>query len=398
MRIGVDIRSLMDPIRTGVGEYTHELLNALFKIDKNNQYFLFYNSFKIRNTKGYENTKYEKMSDCVRLWNQENVHYAGTRYPNKLFNASQVLFKWPKLDKIVCGKRRGERGKRLIDIWFSPNLNFASVSSKTKHLLTIHDLSFEILPECFSAKRRLWHKIINPRKQCERADLILTPSENTARDVAEIYCIDDNKIRVLYPGLCSNFQKLETGNWKLEVKKKYNLPEKFILFLGTIEPRKNIEAIMEAFEKSCLIINHYSLIIAGAKGWKSEPIMAKINTTPGVEYLGYVDEKDKRMLYGLADLFIYPSLYEGFGFPVLEAMASGIPVVTSNRSSLPEVAGDAAHLVNPYNVNEMARAMGQLLEDNKLRELFIKRGRNKAKEFRWDKTAQEFLALLRDSV
>ena len=280
-------------------------------------------------------------------------------------------------------------------MFFSPNLNFTSISSQTKQILTIHDLSFEIMPECFSAKRQLWHKIVNPKKQCERADLILAPSENTARDVEEIYEIESKKIIVIKPGLCTNLQKLETGNLKLEVKRKYNLPDKFILFLGTIEPRKNILGIIEAYTHSELRTMNYELIIAGAKGWKHEPIMEKINQTEGVRYIGYVDEEDKRALYEFADLFVYPSLYEGFGFPVLEAMASGTPVITSNRSSLPEVAGDAAYLVNPYNTAELSRAMDVVLKDQSLRDILINKGKERAKSFDWQKTAQEFLNLIK---
>jgi glycosyltransferase involved in cell wall biosynthesis len=382
MNIGVDTRCLMNKERTGVAEYTFELINALFEIDKENQYLLFYNSS-------------EDVAKNVELWKQENVHYVGTRWPNKVFNTAQVLLGWPKLDKLVEGRGKGEGGKRTIDIWFSPNLNFSSVSSKTKLILTIHDLSFEILPECFSAKRRLWHRVINPKKQCQRADLILVPSENTARDVEGIYGINSKKIRVVEPGLCTNFKKLEINGNNVEIRNKYNLPEKFILFLGTVEPRKNILGIIEGFKNSELLAIGYELVIAGAQGWKSGPIMEKINNTPGVKYIGYVNEEEKRALYELADLFVYPSLYEGFGFPVLEAMASGTPVIASNRSSLPEVVGDAAVMVNPYNTAELSRAMEQVLKDNAWRDILIKRGKERVNVFGWQRTAREFLNLLK---
>ncbi|MBU0596790.1 glycosyltransferase family 4 protein [Patescibacteria group bacterium] len=379
MNIAVDTRVLMNPTRTGVGEYTYELLNALFKIDKQNQYYLFYNSSK-------------DVSKNVQLWDQENVHYVSTRWPNKIFNLFQKFFKYPKLDSLV---------KQDLDAWFSPNLNFTVISKKTKYILTIHDLSFEILPECFSLKRRMWHKIINPKKQCERADLILTPSENTKRDVVELYDVEESKVSFVRPGLCSNFGKLETlqfggqaGNWKRQVKQKYNLPDKFILFLGTIEPRKNIEGIIEAFEKANSINNHYSLIIAGAKGWKYDIIMDKIEKTPGVRYLGFLDESEKQALYELASLFVYPSLYEGFGFPVLEAMACGTPVLTSNRTSLPEVAGNKAFLVNPHNTSEIASGMEMLLNGDSIYNKITEEAKKHAERFSWDETAREFLNLI----
>ena len=287
--------------------------------------------------------------------------------------------------------RIGSRDDSRLDVFFSPNLNFTSISQNVKHVLTIHDLSFEIVPDCFSAKQRLWHKIVNPKKQCERADIILTPSENTRKDVVELYGIDEKKVRVLKPGLSANFLKLETGNWKLGIKEKYDLPEKYILFLGAIEPRKNVIGIIEAFRKSKLITDHWSLIIAGPTGWKSGEILRAIDGTDKIRYIGYIPAGDKPALYALADVFVYPSLYEGFGFPVLEAMASGTPVITSNRSSLPEVAGDAAYLVNPYNVSEIARAMELVATDSRLREMFVERGKLRAREFDWKRTADTFL-------
>ncbi|OGH73488.1 MAG: hypothetical protein A3C90_01950 [Candidatus Magasanikbacteria bacterium RIFCSPHIGHO2_02_FULL_51_14] len=421
MKIGIDIRCLMNQHRTGVGEYTYELLNALFSIDRANQYFLFYNS-------------YIDVSKYVRLWNQENVQYVETRWPNKIFSASQVLFGLPKLDHVVrhCEERVSERRGNLVDtraghcqgdrhdpirigsrddsfvdVFFSPNLNFTSISRNVKHVLTIHDLSFEIVPDCYSPKQQLWHKIVNPKKQCERAGVILTPSENTRRDVVELYGVGEKKVCVLKPGLSANFLKLETGptsstdsvsvhrrNWKLGIKEKYDLPEKYILFLGTIEPRKNVLGVIKAFQRSSLIINHYSLIIAGPKGWKSGEILREIDGTDKIRYIGYVPAEDKPALYALADVFVYPSLYEGFGFPVLEAMASGTPVITSNRSSLPEVAGDAAYLVNPYNVAEIATAIERLATDKQLRDLFVERGKERAREFEWNETAKEFLEII----
>lgn len=374
MNIGIDIRSLMEKNRTGVGEYTYELLDALFKIDLENQYFLFYNS---KNDQKH-----------VEEWLQENVHYVSTKYPNKLFNFSLQVFKFPKLDGFVVEN---------LDYWFSPNINFTALSKNIKQILTIHDLSFEHFPDCYSWKMRLWHKVLNPRKQCERADIILTPSENTRRDVVETYGIVKEKVRVLVPGLSGNF-KAKFLNFKFdEVKNKYNLSDKYILFLGTIEPRKNIIGLVEAYKQ---LPNHpkpnsYNLVIAGAKGWKYESIMKAIDETEGVRYIGYVDAVDKPDLYKLADLFVYPSLYEGFGFPVLEVMASGTPVITSNRSSLPEVAGDAAYLVNPYNVNEITQGMREILLNSQLQSSMVEKGREKCSEFTWEVSAKQFLEELK---
>lgn len=386
MNIGIDSRALMDPIRTGVGEYAYELLSALFKLDRENQYFLFYNSFT-------------DVSQDIPQWQQENIHYVSTKWPNKLFNTGLLIRKRPFIDSLISKKQCNN-----LDYFFSPNLNFTSVSPNTKFILTIHDLSFKFFKDYYSWKQRVWHRLIRPKQQCSRANIILTPSENTRRDVVEHLNVAEAKVRCLYPGIPERFKEQETNNplpfrygraSKEPIIQKYNLPERFILFLGTIEPRKNIVGIIEAYKLSSLIFNHCSLVIAGVKGWKDKDIMKLIKQTPGVHYVGYVAQEDKPNLYRLAQVFVYPSLYEGFGFPVLEAMASGVPVVTSSRSSLPEVTGGSAYLVNPYNITEIAEGMKLLATNEAVRQFHIVRGLEQAKQFAWGKCAKEFLSLLK---
>ncbi|MBI4992952.1 MAG: glycosyltransferase family 4 protein [Candidatus Magasanikbacteria bacterium] len=404
MNIGVDIRCLMDPQRTGVGEYTFGLLDAVFKIDRENQYFLFYNS-------------YQDISGILPRWDYQNVHYVSTKWPNIFLNFF-LLLGFVKLDNLVIKKlfencklpssrahfvvtqwNQAEGKIENLEAWFSPNLNFTPLTSKTKFILTVHDLSFEFLPECYTAKQRLWHKLLRPKKQCERADLILTPSESTARDVVSAYDVDEKKVKVLYPGISALITQ-NTIN-KTQVRKKYNLPENFILFLGTIEPRKNVEAVVVAFQNTYTLthLHTYTLVIAGARGWKNENVMRAIKEMPNVRYINYVAEEDKPALYRLASLFVYSSLYEGFGLPVLEAMACGTPVITSNRSSLPEVGGDAVCYVNPANVAELSRAMVRVLRDDELGiknyELRIDRQREQVKKFDWGETAKEFLSVIK---
>src|SRR3990167_10982597 len=185
LKIGIDISPLASSSRTGVGEYTYELLHALFDIDSENQYFLFYNGFK-------------DVSACIPKWNQKNVHGVCTRWPNKLFHASLQFLRWPKMDRIIEQKAGG-----TLDYFFSPNICFHSVSKKCKHILTVHDLSFEIFPECFSLKRRLWHILLSPKKPCQKANRIIVPSENTKQDIVDMYGISPETIKVIYSGLSS---------------------------------------------------------------------------------------------------------------------------------------------------------------------------------------------------
>lgn len=376
MNIGIDIRSLMEENRTGVGEYVYELLNALFKIDTDHQYFLFYNSGK-------------DVSKNIPQWNTKNVHYIKFNWPNKLFNLSLLVFGQPKIDKLI--------GQNL-DYFFSPNINFTALSKNVKHILTIHDLSFEYFPDCFGWKRRLWHKILSPKKTCGKADVILTPSESTKQDVMEKYNIDGNKIKVIYPGLSSVFSvssPVDLAQGKEEIKKKYNLPKKFVLFLGTIEPRKNIIGIIEAFQKNHNFFPDYKLVIAGGKGWEYAAIMDLIGKQNNVQYIGYVEAKDKPVLYDLSDLFVYPSLYEGFGFPVLEAMSVGTPVITCHVSAMPEVVEDSAYLVNPNNISEIAQGMKLILTNKQISEFLKAKGKQRAQNFSWEKAAKEFLNILK---
>jgi len=371
MNIGIDIRPLMTAPRTGVGEYTYELLNAIFNIDKTNQYFLFYNSSR-------------DVSANIPDWKYDNVKIIGSHTPNKFFNTSLGLFGRPKLDK-MCDEK--------IDIWFSPNLNFTALSPKTKFILTVHDLSFEFFPEFSTRKQYLWHKAVRPKKQCGRAELIITPSENTKRDIVNYYKINPGKIKVIYPGI-----KQTSDN--RDIKQKYNLPEKFILFLGTIEPRKNIIGLIEAFE---ILRNKYPatdhLVIAGAPGWKNEEIFARAKNSKyadKIHFINFVAPEDKNALYAAADLFVYPSFYEGFGFPVLEAMAAGTPVITSNRSSLPEIGGSAAYLIDPARPEQLARAMNELLTKQNLRDWHIQKGREQVNKFSWETAAEEWLNTLKN--
>jgi glycosyltransferase involved in cell wall biosynthesis len=375
MNIIIDIRPLVDAHRTGVGEYTFELLNALFKTDKTNQYVLFYNSYK-------------DVANLVPKWTQKNVQYVATRWPNKLLS----MLLWLRiitLDGLVSGQCLEVND---FDFCFSPNIHFTSISKKTKHILTVHDLSFEYFRDCYSWKRRLWHWVVNPRKQCGSADIILTPSKSTRRDVIEAYVINEKKVQWVNPGM-SDF-RCQISEYE-PVRLQYNLQEKYIFFLGTIEPRKNILGLIKAFSTSSeLRALNCELVIAGKKGWKYDDIMLAIEDTPRVRYIGYVDEEHKQVLYKHASIFVYPSLYEGFGFPVLEALQSGTKVVTSNRSSLPEVTKNLATLVNPYSVGDIRRGMESVMTNEGCTSYVMTQNDKRLQPYEWEEVAKQFLEMI----
>lgn len=366
MRIGIDIRCLAEGKRTGVEEYTMRTLEYIFQHDNKNEYILFNNSLKGGRTG----------MDWERRY--PNVTVQDFRFPNKLFNFSLWFFRWPKIDRLIGG----------VDIFFAPNIAFLSVSKDCKKILTIHDLSFERFPEMFSIKRRLWHFMVNPRWLCRDFDQIITVSESTRQDVIGLYGIDPKKVLVSWPPI--GIGRFKDANLdedaRRRVKEKYHLKESFILYLGTIEPRKNIEGLIAAFEslkQEKHSATDLQLVIAGARGWKCETIYRRFEHSrqrENIVFTDFVDDEDKPCLYKLAKVFVYPSFFEGFGFPPLEAMASGVPVVTSNCSSLPEVVGDAAILIDPYRPHEIALAVQQLLEDEKLCQLYVQRGRKRIEQ------------------
>ncbi len=387
MNIGIDINPLLSAERTGVGEYTFELLNALFEIDKKNHYFLFSNAWD--------------KEDHV-FWEQKNVHCVPTHYPNKFFHLALCLFRRPFLDTFVVKNYEKKQKMNIghLNIFFSPNLGFTSISKSCKHIQVVHDLSFEIFPQFFSFKRRWWHTILRPRSLCHNAAVVITPSLSSKRDVSDIYDIIPEKIHVISPGVSSVFltPPLSSEDHVRLIKEKYHLPEKYIFFLGTLEPRKNIGEVIEAYKQSSLLSKGYHLVIAGSKGWDYKSIVKKIEETAGVTYIGYVHAEDKPLLYSFASLFVYPSYYEGFGIPVAEAMSCGVPVLTSNRSSLPEITQGAAYLVDPHNVEEIKVGMERILSSESLQKSLKEKGKQEAERFQWKKSAEDFLNLLIETV
>ncbi|OGF21631.1 hypothetical protein A2316_01015 [Candidatus Falkowbacteria bacterium RIFOXYB2_FULL_38_15] len=386
MNIGIDIRSLLEEKRSGVGEYAFRLLDAIFSIDKENNYFLFYNSFK--DADKFIPEEWKKIA---------NIHLAGFHYPNKLFNFSLRFFNWPKVDKLLMEKAGKNEN---LDLFFLPNINFIALSPGIKKVITVHDLSFERFPYFFSLKRRLWHFFINPKKLIKNCDKIIAISENTKKDLMDLYNAEEKKIKVIYSGAIQEAEIAKNHFEKEELRKKYNLPDKFILFVGTIEPRKNIEGLVRAFEilksEKGEMVKNYHLVVVGPYGWLYKKILERAEKSPygrEIRFINYVSEKDKFYFYQLAKVFVYISFYEGFGFPPLEAAASGTPVIISSVSAIPEVIGNAAVMVDPNNPKEAAEAIYQCLTDNNLRERMREKGKKQVAEFTWEKCAREVVGL-----
>ena len=367
MHIGIDIRCLSEEHASGIGEYTYNLVKHLLQIDQQNQYFLFYNANR-------RPLKY--------TFSGNNVEVKQFKFPNKLFNLSQRFLRWPNLDRLLGG----------VDLFIMPNFLFLSLSNQCKKIIIVHDLSFELYPEFFTLKNRLWHKLIQPKKLCQQADKIIAISENTKQDLVELYDLSAKKIACINPGINDLFFAPINQADLIAVEQKYKLPEKFILYLGNLEPRKNIPALIRAFEK--ISDPDVALVLAGSRAWKYEAIDSAWRQSQKrslIKFLGYVEQKDKPALYKLAKLFVYPSIYEGFGLPPLEAMACGTPTIGSFASSLPEAVGDGGVLVDPNNISELAGIIDQVLSQSELAQSLSVRGQARARNFSWQNKAQEFL-------
>ncbi|MDD5083471.1 MAG: glycosyltransferase family 1 protein [Candidatus Moranbacteria bacterium] len=377
MKIGIDIRCLASGKRTGVEEYTMQLLENIFLRDRENTYILFLNLYKDTDV------------DLGFVEQYPNVFVKRFRIPNKLLNFCLWYFRFPKIDRLLGG----------VDMFFMPNMNFIAVSKGVKLFVTAHDLSFERYPEMFSWKRRFWHILVNFRYLCRRAHHIFAVSESTKTDVVILYDIPEKKVSTMLSGVSSKFMVMNRNSPELiAVKEKYKLPYKFILYLGTIEPRKNIVAIIRAYDQlqktGDAELQKYALVIAGVCGWKCDEIFREIERSPYREQIivtDFVDDEDKPALYNLSSLFVYPSFFEGFGLPPAEAMRCGIPVIVSFTSSFPEVVGSAGIMIDPYQPDDLFHAMQEVLLSKDLHDALGKKGVERSKELNWQKTAQDII-------
>jgi len=368
----------MDENYSGVSQYTANLLSAILDLDKDNEYRLFYNSWRNLDTR-------------LALWQRPNSRVIGRHYPNKLFNyILQKGLAWPKLDQALGG----------VDLFFSPHFNFSALSSRTKKIITVHDLSFLRYPEFFSRRKNFWHRALKVKKILRAADRIIAVSESTKSDIVELIGAAPEKVRVIYSG--NNLSGKRPSEPEISAwRKTKNITGRFILSLGTIEPRKNIAGLIEAFNslKDQGAYSDIKLVLAGARGWKNQSVAEAFKASPYQEdiiFLGYVSPAEQAILYASAEVFVYPSFYEGFGFPPLEAMSYGRPVICSNNSSLPEVVGEAGLMINPDQPAEISAAWRLILDDENLRNRLKEKGLARAKLFSWPKAAGEYLALFNE--
>lgn len=258
-------------------------------------------------------------------------------------------------------------------------------------VVTVYDLSFLICPEAFNRSNQLYLSLLT-RHSARTANRVIAISMNTKADLVRLLGVPPERISVVYPGVEECFRPIEEGPLLEQFRRRRQLPERFILFFGTLEPRKGADKLLEAYAKLRKETDlPHSLILGGAKGWLYDRIFARVRELgleESVLFAGYVRQEEQPLWYNCADLFVYPSIYEGFGFPPLEAMACGTPVITSNASSLPEVVGDAAQLVEPGDATSLYEAMASVLTDKSRRRQMRERGLARAGTFSWSEAAR----------
>ncbi len=283
-----------------------------------------------------------------------------------------------------------------VNLYHATDFTLPPTLPDTKTLLTVHDLSFARSPDTLPTALTAYLNQAVPWS-VKRATHVLADSQATKDDLIELYGTPPEKITVLLSGVDARFQPVTDAAQIQAVRAKYHLPEgRFIFSIGTVQPRKNYPRLVQALHQLGREFADVNLVIAGGKGWLENPLyetLRQLGMTERVFFTGFADDSDLPALYSAAALTAYPSLYEGFGFPILESMACGTPVLTSNVSSMPEVAGDAAVLVNPYEVEALSDGIRVLLTDTTLRETLIKRGFRQARRFSWQKAAQELKAI-----
>lgn len=368
MRLGYDVRPFLRE-ETGVGTYLKNLLFHLAGIDAGNEYFLFSSSWKDRFPK-------EKIPPFARM------KFHDLRIPVGLLNSLWQKRRRPPLDFFF---------RKKIDLTHSATPLI--LPTRGKKIITVHDLFFMDFPEMAGeeAGRTFARRTAASFRD---ADGILTFSNFTSIALISRFAIDEKKVKVVYHGLDQRFLEEVPAAELKATRKRCNLPPAFLLFVGAQVPRKNLVRFLEALKIVHLHGLQIPLVLIGPEGEDTGAILrqaSQLGLGHWVMRAGYLDERDVRHAYRLATAFVFPSLCEGFGLPLVEAMASGVPVAASRTSAIPEVCRDAALYFQPENSESMAEKVASIIEDEDLRKGLIIRGKERARDFSWERAAAETL-------
>ncbi len=372
--IGIDYTAAYEQ-GAGIGRYVRELVRALAAVDQETSYRLFVAGAKQESLPSVPGPNFTwRPTRVTPLWFARLWHRLQIPLPVETFVGRVPLF-------------------HATDFTLPPTLPGA------KTLLTVHDLSFVRAPETATPVLKAYLDQVVPRS-VRRATHVLADSQATKDDLVELYQTSPEKITVLLSGVTADFKPVADPAVLKTVCERYHIPgNPYIFSIGTVQPRKNYARLIEALVALGPDFSDIHLVIAGGRGWLDSPIYQAV-TDHGldkrVHFIGFARDEDLPTLYSAARCLAYPSLYEGFGLVVLEAMACGTPVITSKLSSMPEVAGDAALLVDPYSIEELSGALAQLLSSEALRAELVTRGFKQAAHFTWTRAAHQLKDIYQD--
>lgn len=376
MRIGIDVECLGETNWTGIGRYTFHLVDELVRLSGD--------EYRLYCPRGF----WQKEPPILPAWPEATAHvsYRTPRLPWRYVRHLQRWLRFPAASHMLGN----------IQVFHATN-HKSLPTGKVPLVMTIHDLTPQLFPQYHNA----WIREVGKRLPAliRRARHLIAVSENTRRDLIEHMGVAPEQITVVPLAPSPRFHAPHSPSDLRIFQERLGLDRPYILFTGTLEPRKNVPRLLEAFarlpdEKT----REVDLVIAGGKGWLFEEVfetVARLNLEKRVRFPGFIADEDLPLLMAGAHLFVYPSLYEGFGLPPLEAMASGVPVIVSDRSSLPEVVGDAGIQVDPTDPDAIAEAMQRLLDSDEEWQRYRSLGLERARAFSWERTARETLEVYR---
>ena len=374
MRIAIDYTAATRQA-AGIGNYVRSLVDAMLAQDDTNQYTLLTSGRPPR----------ERPFPSA-----ENVRGRSLIIPDRYLNVLWYRWRLPISATFFTGQ---------VDIYHGPDFVLPPLNGKLRKVVTVHDLAFLEHPEYAVPELAAYLKKVVP-EAVEAADVVASVSQTTRQTLIEHFQTPLEKITLVPNGIRAYFRRITDPVLLEATRHKFGLKSPLVLGVGTQEPRKNHLGLIKAFHKAVSTGNKSTrpamLALAGGSGWlyeETEQIVAELKLEKKVRFLGRVSDLELMMLYSLADVFVFPSFYEGFGVPPLEEMACGTPVITSNTSSLPEVIGDAAIMVNPHKINEIASAINRVLENKQLQEDLRQKGYTRAAHFTWVRSAQKMLSI-----
>ncbi len=369
LRIGIDATAV-PARRTGAGNYIFNLVKALTRVDQRNEYVVF------------AQPAFAEQLGPTPANMRVDVRTFGSR-------AQRLLWEQATLPRLVS--------RLTLDLLHSPHYTMP-LGLRTRSVVTFCDMTFVLYPELHEPVKRVFFPAIM-RWSARRADRLIAISESTGHDLARLWQVPAGRITTIPLAADPKFNAPEEAD-VAGITARYGLAGRgYILYVGVLEPRKNVDRLVEAFAAIAAQVPDVDLAIAGGRGWMYDAIFAQVARTglsERVKFLGHITQEELPALYAGARAFAYPSQYEGFGIPVLEAMLCGTPVVTTNVSSMPEVVGDSALLVHPDDTPGLAAALLRVLQDRELAGELVRRGRAQGRRFSWDRSARETVAVYRE--